>query len=84
MLRLACAAAGLAAAPGPAACAPTSQRIAAADLDPVDLAVRMVRFDTSHTGGGGITVPHAEMLAGIWDAAGADTEIIPKIGRAHV
>ncbi|MGH3912722.1 MAG: M20/M25/M40 family metallo-hydrolase [Pseudonocardiaceae bacterium] len=56
-----------------------------ADLDPLNLSVGMIRFDTSHNGEGGITVPHAEWLKAIWDAAGAQTEIIrtPKPDNAH-
>jgi hypothetical protein len=47
------------------------------NLDPLKLTIDMIRFDTSHNGEGGVTVPHAEMLKSIWDAAGAQTEIIP-------
>lgn len=87
VLRLAGTAAGLAAASAAVTgCASASPpEVAAADLDPLDLAARMVRFDTSHAGGGGITTPHAEMLAEIWDAAGASTEIIgtPTADNAH-
>ncbi len=55
------------------------------NLDPLKLTVDMIRFDTSHNGEGGVTVPHAEMLKSIWDAAGARTEIIPtpKPDNAH-
>ena len=55
------------------------------NLDPLKLTIDMIRFDTSHNGEGGVTVPHAEMLKSIWDAAGAQTEIIPtpKPDNAH-
>ncbi len=55
------------------------------NLDPLKLTIDMIRFDTSHNGEGGVTVPHAEMLKSIWDAAGAQTEIIPtpKSDNAH-
>ena len=55
------------------------------NLDPLKLTIDMIRFDTSHNGEGGTTVPHAEMLKSIWDTAGARTEIIPtpKSGNAH-
>jgi acetylornithine deacetylase/succinyl-diaminopimelate desuccinylase-like protein len=56
------------------------------NLDPLKLTVDMIRFDTSHNGEGGVTVPHAEMLKSVWDAAGAQTEIIPtpKPDNAHL
>lgn len=47
------------------------------DLDPLALTIAMVRFDTSHNGEGGVTLPHAQWLKAKWDAAGAVTEIIP-------
>jgi acetylornithine deacetylase/succinyl-diaminopimelate desuccinylase-like protein len=55
------------------------------NLDPLKLTIDMIRFDTSHNGEGGVTVPHAEMLKSIWDAAGAQSEIIPtpKADNAH-
>lgn len=64
---------------------PTSPVIDPVNLDPLKLTVDMIRFDTSHNGAGGVTVPHAEMLKSIWDAAGARTEIIPtpKSDNAH-
>jgi acetylornithine deacetylase/succinyl-diaminopimelate desuccinylase-like protein len=56
-----------------------------ANLDPLKLTVDMIQFDTSHNGEGGVTVPYAEMLKSVWDAAGAQTEIIPtpKSDNAH-
>jgi acetylornithine deacetylase/succinyl-diaminopimelate desuccinylase-like protein len=52
--------------------------------DPVALAAAMIRFDTAQsargstdTGTGAVTLPHARFLAGIWQAAGVETEIIP-------
>jgi acetylornithine deacetylase/succinyl-diaminopimelate desuccinylase-like protein len=48
-----------------------------ADLDPVALTLAMIRFDTSHAGEGGVTLPHAEWLKSRWEAAGVPTEIIP-------
>jgi hypothetical protein len=55
------------------------------NLDPLKLTINMIRFNTSHNGEGGVTVPHAQMLKSIWDAAGARTEIIPtpKPDNAH-
>ncbi len=55
------------------------------NVDPLKLAVDMIRFDTSHNGEGGVTLPHAEWLKSIWAAAGAQTEIIPtpKPDNAH-
>lgn len=55
-----------------------------ADLDPLALTVKMVRFDTSHNGEGGVTLPHAEWLKAKWDAAGVATEIIPTPKRDNV
>jgi acetylornithine deacetylase/succinyl-diaminopimelate desuccinylase-like protein len=55
-----------------------------ADLDPLPLTVAMVRFDTSHNGEGGVTLPHAEWLKAKWDAAGVATEIIPTPKRDNV
>jgi acetylornithine deacetylase/succinyl-diaminopimelate desuccinylase-like protein len=57
--------------------APAPGGIDPADLDPLALTVTMVRFDTSHNGEGGVTLPHAQWLKAKWDAAGATTEIIP-------
>lgn len=48
-----------------------------ADLDPVELARTMIRFDTSHAGEGGVTLPHAQWMKSRWEAAGIPTEIIP-------
>ncbi|MDQ5851780.1 MAG: zinc metalloprotein, partial [Chloroflexota bacterium] len=50
--------------------APAPAGIDPADLDPLPLTVEMVRFDTSHNGEGGMTLPHAEWLKTKWDAAG--------------
>jgi acetylornithine deacetylase/succinyl-diaminopimelate desuccinylase-like protein len=52
-------------------------RIDPADLNPLALTAKMVRFDTSHNGEGGVTLPHAQWLKAKWDAAGVATEIIP-------
>ncbi len=54
------------------------------DLDPLALTVAMVRFDTSHNGEGGVTLPHAEWLKAKWDAAGVATEIIPTPKKDNV
>lgn len=53
--------------------------------DPVVLAQEMIRFDTSHTGQGGVTVPFAAMLRQKWAAAGVPTETIPtpKADNVH-
>ena len=48
-----------------------------ADQDPLDLLQRMIRIDTQNFGSGGKTRPFAEMLKGVWDAAGVSSEIIP-------
>ncbi len=61
----------------PSNAAATPAGIDPADLDPLALTVAMVRFDTSHNGDGGVTLPHAQWLKAKWDAAGATTEIIP-------
>ncbi|CAL9422364.1 Succinyl-diaminopimelate desuccinylase [Actinosynnema sp. ALI-1.44] len=45
--------------------------------DPVELAREMLRFDTSHTGQGGVTLPFALALRDKWDRAGVATELIP-------
>ncbi|WP_181043664.1 M20/M25/M40 family metallo-hydrolase [Actinokineospora auranticolor] len=54
--------------------------------DPVVLAQEMLRFDTSHTGQGGVTLPFAEALRAKWTAAGVSTQIIPtpKADNAHL
>ncbi|MFD6424796.1 M20/M25/M40 family metallo-hydrolase [Streptomyces sp. NPDC060198] len=53
--------------------------------DPVELAVAMIRQNTSNPGDGAITLPHARMLEGIFQAAGVATEIVPtpKEGNVH-
>ena len=51
--------------------------VAPADLDSLDLLKRMISYDTQNFGQGGKTRPFAEMLKGVWDAAGVSTEIIP-------
>jgi len=48
-----------------------------ADLDSLDLLKRMISYDTQNFGNGGNTRPFAEMLQGVWNAAGVSTEIIP-------
>jgi acetylornithine deacetylase/succinyl-diaminopimelate desuccinylase-like protein len=74
---------GLQTGPGVAPAPPAG--IARADLDPVALTVAMVRFDTSHNGEGGVTLPYAQWLKAKWEAAGVATEIIPtpKPDNAH-
>lgn len=47
------------------------------DIDVVSLARTMVRFDTSHSGEGGVTLPYARTLRSIWASAGVATTIIP-------
>jgi acetylornithine deacetylase/succinyl-diaminopimelate desuccinylase-like protein len=56
-----------------------------ADPDVLALAREMIRFDTSHNGEGGVTLPHARMLADKFGAVGAQTDIIPtpKADNAH-
>jgi acetylornithine deacetylase/succinyl-diaminopimelate desuccinylase-like protein len=46
----------------------------------------MIRFDTSHAGEGGVTLPHAEWMKARWEAAGVPTEIIPtpKADNVHL
>ncbi|WP_427924026.1 M20/M25/M40 family metallo-hydrolase [Streptomyces sp. cg40] len=53
--------------------------------DPVALAVAMIRHDTSNPGDGAVTLPYARMLQGIFDDAGATTEIVPtpKADNVH-
>lgn len=55
------------------------------DFDPVALASRMIDFDTSHTGEGGVTLPHAQWWASRWKAYGVRTEIVetPKADNVH-
>ncbi|GAA4551810.1 M20/M25/M40 family metallo-hydrolase [Amycolatopsis samaneae] len=45
--------------------------------DPVELARLMIRFDTSHLGEGGVTLPYAKAMRDIWQAAGVPAEIVP-------
>ncbi|GGM45403.1 hypothetical protein GCM10012275_15540 [Longimycelium tulufanense] len=47
------------------------------DIDVVSLARTMIRFDTSHNGEGGVTLPHARALRAIWEAHGVNTRIVP-------
>jgi acetylornithine deacetylase/succinyl-diaminopimelate desuccinylase-like protein len=61
----------------PTVAAVAPQAVDQADLDPVALTLAMIRFDTSHAGEGGVTLPHAEWLKSRWEAAGVPTEIIP-------
>ncbi|WP_424860318.1 M20/M25/M40 family metallo-hydrolase [Streptomyces sp. MMS24-I29] len=53
--------------------------------DPVELAVAMIRQDTSNPGDGALTEPYARMLQDIFRAAGVATEIVPtpKEGNVH-
>lgn len=55
------------------------------DFDPVALASRMIDFDTSHNGEGGVTLPHAQWWESRWKAYGVDTEIVetPKADNVH-
>jgi acetylornithine deacetylase/succinyl-diaminopimelate desuccinylase-like protein len=62
---------------GGAALAGARTAIPAADTDSLDLLKRMISFDTQNFGNGGNTRPFAEMLKGVWDAAGVSAEIIP-------
>lgn len=75
----------LAGCSGPVAPSPPVAAIDPANLDPLKLTIDMIRFDTSHNGEGGVTLPHARMLQSIWGAAGVRTEIIPtpKPDNAH-
>ncbi|MGH9042979.1 MAG: M20/M25/M40 family metallo-hydrolase [Acidimicrobiia bacterium] len=69
----------------PSAAAAPRATVDPADLDPVAVATAMIRFDTSHAGEGGVTVPHAEWMKSRWEAAGVPTEIIPtpKADNVH-
>ena len=60
--------------------------VAAADMDPLDLLQRMIRFDTQNDGDGGKTRPHAEMLQKVWEDAGVSAEIIdtPQQDNVHL
>lgn len=75
---------GLAA--GLAGCSTDGPVVAAADLDVLAVARQMVRFDTSHNGEGGITLPYAQMLQVKFEAAGAEVDIIstPKPDNVHL
>ncbi len=57
--------------------ATTAVDVPAADQDPLDLLKRMISIDTQNFGQGGKTRPFAEMLKGVWDRAGVQSEIIP-------
>ena len=58
--------------------APNGARVTPkADLDPVDLLTRMIRFDTQNFGKGGNTLGHGKMLQALWQRAGVPVEIIP-------
>jgi acetylornithine deacetylase/succinyl-diaminopimelate desuccinylase-like protein len=76
---------GLAAGCASAPPAPSQPRVDPADLDPLELTRKLVRFDTSHNGEGGVTLPQAQLLKTMFDAAGARTEIIPtpKADNVH-
>lgn len=50
---------------------------AAAGDDPLALLQKMISYDTQNFGNGGKTRPYAEMVKGLWDAAGVSSEIIP-------
>ncbi|MFB9431877.1 M20/M25/M40 family metallo-hydrolase [Streptoalloteichus tenebrarius] len=43
----------------------------------MSLARTMIRFDTSHQGQGGVTLPHARALQAVWEAHGVGTTIVP-------
>jgi acetylornithine deacetylase/succinyl-diaminopimelate desuccinylase-like protein/surfactin synthase thioesterase subunit len=60
-----------------AAASVTSVTSVADPTDPVELARLMIRFDTSHLGEGGNTLPYATAMRDIWQAQGVRTEIIP-------
>ncbi|MEU8543605.1 M20/M25/M40 family metallo-hydrolase [Streptomyces sp. NPDC048717] len=53
--------------------------------DPVELAIAMIRQNTSNPGDGAITLPYARMLEGIFRTAEVATEIVPtpKEGNVH-
>ncbi|HWC22299.1 MAG TPA: M20/M25/M40 family metallo-hydrolase [Flexivirga sp.] len=53
------------------------RKAAAAADDPLALLQKMISFDTQNFGKGGKTRPYAEMVKGLWDAAGVSSEIIP-------
>ncbi len=65
--------------------APAARVVTTDGTDPVELAAMMVRHDTSHAGEGANTLPYAEMMRDLWQAAGVATEIIPtpKPGNVH-
>ena len=60
--------------------------VAPADLDVLAVARQMIRFDTSHNGEGGVTLPYARMLRAKFEAAGASVDIIstPKPDNVHL
>ncbi|MFE7039054.1 M20/M25/M40 family metallo-hydrolase [Streptomyces atratus] len=74
--------------PGASAAAPTAAGGVSFEGDPTDavgLAVAMIRQNTSNPGDGALTQPFAQMLQGIFRAAGVSTEIVPtpKEGNVH-
>ncbi|WP_073480423.1 M20/M25/M40 family metallo-hydrolase [Streptoalloteichus hindustanus] len=52
----------------------------------VSLARTMIRFDTSHHGQGGVTLPHARVLQAVWEAHGVSTSLVPtpKADNVHL
>jgi len=84
LLGTALGAGGLAA--GLAGCSKDTPVVAPADLDVLAVARQMIRFDTSHNGEGGITLPYARMLQAKFEAAGAAVDIIstPNPDNVHL
>ncbi|MCT2591652.1 M20/M25/M40 family metallo-hydrolase [Streptomyces sp. N2-109] len=83
-------AAEAAAAPRPSAAAAPAAEGRAGDsfdgdpTDPVALAVAMIRQNTSNPGDGAVTLPHARMLQGLFEAAGVPTEMVPTPKKDNV
>lgn len=73
-------------ATGLAGCAKRTPVVAPTDLDVLAVARQMLRFDTSHNGEGGVTLPYARMLQAKFEAAGAEVDIVstPKPDNAHL
>ncbi|NUS13708.1 MAG: M20/M25/M40 family metallo-hydrolase [Streptomyces sp.] len=65
------------AAVAPRAASPSSDSFDGDPTDPVALAVAMIRQNTANPGDGAVTLPYAQMLQGIFEAAGVPTELVP-------
>jgi acetylornithine deacetylase/succinyl-diaminopimelate desuccinylase-like protein len=73
-------------AAGLAVCSKDAPTVSPPDLDVLAVAREMIRFDTSHNGEGGVTLPYARILQAKFEAAGAAVDIIstPKPDNVHL